>query len=158
MRTVTRKKNVDAKAPPYIRGRARFASPLVHAAERVGDRWVLLLIEALLQGPRRFGELQDTVEGIAPNILSNRLKQLERDSVVIARPYQQRPPRFAYELTASGYELAGALRLLAQWGATEGDGDTIRHRACGTPAEARWYCPTCAMVLSDEETDEQIIV
>ena len=143
MRSVTKKK---------------FASPLVHAAERVGDRWVLLLIEALLEGPRRFGELQHSVEGIAPNILSNRLKQLERDSVVIARPYQQRPPRFAYELTGSGYELAGALRLLAQWGAAEGEGDAIRHGACGTVAEARWYCPTCATVLSENETDEQIIV
>jgi DNA-binding HxlR family transcriptional regulator len=132
-------------------------SPLVHAAERVGDRWVLLLIEALLEGPRRFGELQGSVRGIAPNILSSRLKQLERDSVVIARPYQQRPPRYAYELTASGYELAGALRLLAQWGASGGD-DAIRHRSCGTVAEARWYCPTCATVLADGDTDEQIIV
>jgi len=138
--------------------RRKLASPLVHAAERVGDRWVLLLIEALLEGPRRFGELQDSVEGIAPNILSSRLKQLERDSVVIAHPYQQRPPRYAYELTASGYELAGALRLLAQWGAAEGAGDAIRHGACGTAAEARWYCPTCATVLSDDETDEHIIV
>lgn len=133
-------------------------SPLVHAAERVGDRWVLLLIEALLQGPRRFGELQHVVEGIAPNILSSRLKQLERDSVVVARPYQDRPPRYAYELTASGYELAGALRLLAQWGAVEGDGDAIRHRGCGTVVEARWYCPTCVTVLTDDDTDEQIII
>lgn len=119
---------------------------------------MLLLIEALLEGPRRFGELQGSVRGIAPNILSNRLKQLERDSVLVARPYQQRPPRYAYELTASGYELAGALRLLAQWGASEADGDAIRHRNCGTIAEARWYCPTCATVLVDDDTDEQIIV
>jgi DNA-binding HxlR family transcriptional regulator len=143
---------------PYDRAMPPAQTPLAAALERVGDRWSLLLIEALLEGPRRFGELQDSVEGIAPNILSNRLKQLERDSVVIARPYQQRPPRFAYELTASGYELAGALRLLAQWGAAEGDGDAIRHRACGTVVEARWYCPTCATVLSDDDTDEHIII
>ncbi len=133
-------------------------SPLVHAAERVGDRWILLLIEALLDGPRRFGELQGSVDGIAPNILSNRLKQLERHQVVIARPYQERPPRYAYELTASGYALAGALRLLAQWGAREGEGEPLRHHACGTPAEARWYCPTCAAVLADDETDDNIVV
>ncbi len=134
------------------------ASPLVHAAERVGDRWILLLIEALLEGPHRFGELQNSVDGIAPNILSNRLKQLERNQVVIARPYQQRPPRYAYELTASGYALGGALRLLAQWGAHEGQGEPLRHHTCGTPAEARWYCPTCSAVLADSETDENIIV
>lgn len=134
------------------------ASPLVHAAERVGDRWILLLIEVLLDGPRRFGELQSSVEGIAPNILSSRLKQLERHRVVIARAYQQRPPRYAYELTASGYALAGALRVLAQWGAGEGEGEPLRHHTCGTPAEARWYCPTCAAVLSDGETDDNIVV
>lgn len=134
------------------------ASPLVHAAERVGDRWTLLLIEALLEGPRRFGELQASVDGIAPNILSSRLKQLERNRVVVARPYQERPPRYAYELTASGYALVGALRLLAQWGATEGDGEPLRHHTCGTPAEARWYCPTCSAVLSDTETDDSIVV
>lgn len=133
-------------------------SPLVHAAERVGDRWVLLLIEALLDGPRRFGELQEHVDGIAPNILSNRLKQLERHRVVIAQAYQQRPQRYAYELTASGYALAAALRVLAQWGATEGDGDPVRHETCGTPAEARWYCPTCATVLTDADTDDNIVV
>lgn len=133
-------------------------SPLVHAAERVGDRWILLMIDALLEGPRRFGELQSLIDGIAPNILSNRLKQLERHRVVIARPYQDRPQRFAYELTASGYELAGALRLLAQWGATEGDGEPVRHHSCGTPAEARWYCPTCATVLTEGETDDSVVV
>lgn len=132
--------------------------PLVHAAERVGDRWILLMIDALLEGPRRFGELQTLIDGIAPNILSNRLKQLERHRVVVARPYQERPQRFAYELTASGYELAGALRLLAQWGATEGDGEPVRHHSCGTPAEARWYCPTCAAVLTEGETDDSVVV
>lgn len=134
------------------------ASPLVHAAERVGDRWVLLLIEALLDGPRRFGELQERVDGIAPNILSSRLKQLERHRVVIAQAYQQRPPRYAYELTSSGYALADALRVLAQWGATEGDGEPVRHASCGTPAEARWYCPTCATVLADRDTNDSIVM
>lgn len=137
-------------------------SALVHAAERVGDRWILLLIEALLDGPRRFGELSGDVDGIAPNILSSRLKQLERDAVVIARSYQDRPPRYAYELTARGYALAGALRLLAQWGASEGHGEPVRHRGCGTPAEARWYCPTCGIALTDDETatdsDDHVVV
>jgi DNA-binding HxlR family transcriptional regulator len=48
-------------------------TPLAAALERVGDRWSLLLIEALLNGPRRFGELSEAVDGIAPNILSERL-------------------------------------------------------------------------------------
>jgi DNA-binding HxlR family transcriptional regulator len=121
----------------------------VTAVERVGDRWTLLLVDALLGGPRRFGDLQDAVDGIAPNILSARLRALEADGLVRSQPYSRRPLRVTYDLTASGRELAGALRLLAQWGAAAGTGDAIRHSDCGTPMEARWYCPTCDRVVDD---------
>lgn len=127
--------------------------PLEEALARVGDRWALLVVNALLGGPRRFNELQDAVGGIAPNVLSQRLKHLERERVVLARAYSARPPRFAYELTAAGRELAGALRLLEQWGSTHGGGE-LTHPACGTAMEARWYCPTCDRVVDDEEVDE----
>ncbi len=130
------------------------ASPLETALSRVGDRWALLVVEALLGGPRRFGELQADVRGIASNVLSTRLRQLEARGLVVARPYSQRPPRSSYELTAAGGELAGALRLLADWGAgVSGDGDTARHPACGTPLEVRWYCPTCARSVDDDEAE-----
>lgn len=135
------------------------SSPLVRAVERVGDRWSLLVVEALLDAPRRFNELQEAVEGIAPNILSRRLKHLEQVGVLVARPYQQRPERYVYELTAQGGELAGALRLLEHWGADGGEGDDgVRHEVCGTTAEPRWYCPTCARVLDDEEASENVVV
>jgi DNA-binding HxlR family transcriptional regulator len=120
--------------------------------ERVGDRWTLLVVHALLDGPKRFGELQEALPGIAPNILSQRLKHLDHESLVVAHPYSSRPPRFAYELTAAGQELAGALRLLAQWGAGEG-AEGLHHAACGTPMEARWWCPTCERPVDDDEAD-----
>jgi DNA-binding HxlR family transcriptional regulator len=127
-------------------------SPLADAVDRVGDRWTLLLVDALLSGPRRFNDLLTELPGLAPNILSTRLKHLERESVILASPYSKRPLRFVYELTASGRDLAGALRLLAQWGAgrTEG-GEGLRHATCGTSMEARWYCPTCARVVDEDE-------
>ena len=81
-----------------------------------------MLIAALLDGPRRFGELQEEVQGIAPNVLTQRLRQLERNALVVARPYSERPPRFVYELSAAGRELAGVLRLLAGWGARNAEG------------------------------------
>ena len=140
---------------PYDPRMAAPASPLAAALERVGDRWSLLLVEALLPGPRRFGELSEAVPGIAPNILSDRLRRLESERVVRATPYSERPLRFAYELTPEGAELAGALRLLADWGsrvATEAE--PLRHAACGTPMEARWYCPTCARPVESSEADQ----
>ena len=71
------------------------ASPLDEAVARVGDRWTLLLVQALLEGPRRFNDLAAALPGIAPNVLSQRLKHLEREAVVVSQPYSRRPPRFA---------------------------------------------------------------
>jgi DNA-binding HxlR family transcriptional regulator len=130
-------------------------SALEAALHRVGDRWSLLLVETLLAGSRRFGELQEAIPGIAPNTLSDRLKRLEREGLVVARPYSDRPPRFAYELSAGGQELAGALRLLAEWGARRSPhAEPPRHQACGTPLETRWFCPTCARPVDDGEAGE----
>jgi DNA-binding HxlR family transcriptional regulator len=127
-------------------------SPLARALERVGDRWTLLVVDALLGGPRRFNELSDDVAGIAPNILTQRLRHLEQEALVFARPYSERPRRVEYELTESGRELAGALRLLADWGGRgSSTAEPLTHGACGTPLEARWYCPTCGEVVGEEE-------
>jgi hypothetical protein len=60
-----------------------------------------------------------------------------------------------YELTAGGQGLAGVLRLLAGWGARNAGGDTTpRHSVCGTPMEARWWCPTCEQPVDDEGGEE----
>ena len=137
-------------------------TPLAAALDRVGDRWSLLLVEALLEGPRRFGELRETVEGIAPNILSERLRRLERAGIVVAAPYSRRPVRLEYTLTADGRELAGALRLLADWGARRegepGAAEPLRHALCGTALEARWWCPTCSLPIEDEAVDRVDVI
>jgi DNA-binding HxlR family transcriptional regulator len=130
-------------------------SALADALATVGDRWTLLVVAALLDGPRRFGELQADVGGIAPNVLTGRLRQLERNALVVARAYSERPPRFVYELSAAGLELAGVLRLLAGWGARNAEqGAAPRHSVCGTPMEARWWCPTCERPVADDEGEE----
>jgi DNA-binding HxlR family transcriptional regulator len=137
----------------------RDRSPLEAALDRVGDRWSLLVVEALLAGPLRFNELNEAVPGIAPNILTDRLRRLERERVIVATPYQRRPPRMSYALTAIGRDLASALRLLADWGAqretgaSESESTPLRHELCGTSLEVRWYCPTCGLVVDDPEHD-----
>ena len=130
-------------------------SALGAALDRVGDRWSLLLVEALLEAPRRFNELAEAVPGIAPNILSERLRRLERARILVATPYSRRPLRMDYALTADGRELAGALQLLAAWGATRGGtGEPLRHELCGTPLEAAWHCPTCDRLVAGGRADE----
>jgi len=128
--------------------------PLAAALDRVGDRWSLLVIEELLSGPRRYSDLAGAVTGIAPNILADRLRRLEREGVVRSTPYQERPRRLSYALTAEGMALAGALRLLADWGARGSThAEPLRHLACGTPVEARLWCPTCARDIEASDAE-----
>ncbi len=134
-------------------------SALDAALRRVGDRWSLLLVEALLPGPQRFNQLLEGLDGLAPNILSARLKALEAEGILAARPYSQRPYRVAYVLTARGAELASALRLLAHWGAQRSSARAraagpVHHATCGTAVEARWWCTTCGRVVEDDEAPE----
>jgi DNA-binding HxlR family transcriptional regulator len=132
---------------------------LIEAVSQIGDRWSLLIVDALLGGPRRFGELIDGVDGLAPNILSRRLKQLEADGLVVAEPYSRRPLRHDYRLTASGEELAGVLRLLAQWAAARRGPQSaigLAHQACGTTLEAQWYCPTCDELVATPDASDSV--
>jgi DNA-binding HxlR family transcriptional regulator len=144
-------RHVDPQTDPP----AAQPTPLEAALDRVGDRWSLLLIESLLDGPRRFGELQDALPTIAPNILADRLRRLERAGILVATPYQRRPLRLSYALTAEARDLASALRLLADWGSRHTSGtEPMRHDACGTPLEARWFCPTCETTVGDADAAE----
>jgi DNA-binding HxlR family transcriptional regulator len=139
------------------------ASGLDAAMAAVGDRWTLLVVDALLDGPRRFSEIEAGVPGLATNVLTARLRRLERDGLVVAIPYSRRPLRLEYQVTEPGRELAGALRLLASWGSrsaagigqgARGEEDaTPRHAVCGSALETRWYCPTCDAVVERGEDE-----
>ena len=133
----------------------RAANALSEALALVGDRWSLLVVNALLDQPKRFADLEAAVPGIATNVLAQRLKQLEADGVLMAVPYNQRPVRYSYSLTGSGRDLAGAMRLLAQW-STDHHGGVANapvHPSCGTPLAARWWCPTCDQPAEPDATD-----
>jgi DNA-binding HxlR family transcriptional regulator len=149
--------DADPAASSAARGAGGVApsvSGLEVALDRVGDRWCLLVVEALLNGPGRFNDIAEALPRIAPNILSDRLRRLVRARILLARPYSERPARYAYELTAEGRELAGVLRLLANWGSSSGLAEPPRHLDCGTPLEARWYCPTCGRSVEDADSTE----
>src|SRR4051812_17476697 len=134
------------------------SSPLADALARVGDRWTLLAVAALLERPMRFNELQDELGGIAPNVLSARLKALTEHALIVARPYSDRPPRFVYELSDSGRELGGALPLLADWGARRaGGGQPLRHPVRGTALEARWWCPACEQPVDAPDAEDEVV-
>ena len=113
----------------------------------MGDRWSLLVVARLLNGLRRFGELLDELDGLAPNILARRLARLEEEGLVVGEPYSTRPVRHAYRLTAAGADLAGPC---ACWRVGE-RGATARPRAAGDgpdPCPLR-HRPGSPLVLRD---------
>ena len=112
------------------------------------------MVDALLVGPQRFGDIAEAVPGVSPNILSARLKGLEAEGLIGSRPYSSRPPRFNYELTDDGGRLAGALGALTQWGAgRDNRHQPVEHQGCGTALEVRWYCPTWEQSVDDPDAD-----
>ena len=91
--------------------------PVALSLDLLGDRWTLLIVRDLLRGRGRFQELGESLPGIAPNILSDRLKLLEEHGVVTRRFYSDHPPRAEYVLTDKGRELGVVIGALASWGA-----------------------------------------
>ena len=121
---------------------------LLAATDVLGDRWSLPVVVAIADGVRRFSDLQQSLPGLAPNVLSRRLDELERAGVLTSAPYQTRPLRKSYELTVRGADLVPIAQQLAAWGS---GGEGIVHAACGTALEHRWWCPACAQVVDDPD-------
>jgi DNA-binding HxlR family transcriptional regulator len=90
--------------------------PIAHSLELVGERWSLLIVRELLQGPRRYTDLAANLPGIGTNILAARLKDLERCGVVAKRRLEPPAASQVYELTPYGHELRPVIRELALWG------------------------------------------
>ena len=89
---------------------------------------------------------------ISTNVLTSRLRALELSGVVIATAYTERPPRYEYELTEVGRDLAGAIQHLAAWGAHAGqEGESLVHSVCSTPLEVRYFCPTCNETVNEPD-------
>jgi DNA-binding HxlR family transcriptional regulator len=91
--------------------------PVARALELVGDRWTLLILRDLhLEGPQKFHELQDSVEGIGPTTLSDRLKVMLANGIIERRFYSDHPPRAEYLMTDKGKGLLPVLKALKTWG------------------------------------------
>lgn len=82
----------------------------------VGDKWSLLVVRDLMHGKSTFKELTESPERIPTNLLADRLKRLQDAGVIVASRYQDRPPRYAYELSDKGRELGAILKAFVQWG------------------------------------------
>jgi DNA-binding HxlR family transcriptional regulator len=92
------------------------ACAVARASEIIGSKWTALLVHDLSEGPRRFSELRRSCPGISPRTLSERLKELESDQVVIRRSYAETPPRVEYELTPKGEAMQPIIEAMRAYG------------------------------------------
>jgi DNA-binding HxlR family transcriptional regulator len=124
---------------------------IAKALEVIGERWSLLIVRDVMNGRRRFGELQEGL-GVARNVLTARLQRLVEEDILERRPYQRNPERYEYFLTEKGLDLWPALVALLSWGdrhspTPEGPPMLIVHKECGGAVSDRGICESCGKTL-----------
>ena len=102
--------NTVAEWDPFDR-----ACPSRLLLDRIGDKWSVLVITILGEGPHRFSQLRTRIDGISQKMLTQTLRALERDGMVSRTVYPEIPPRVEYELTPSGRSLTIPLQALTEW-------------------------------------------
>ncbi|MBG1231377.1 winged helix-turn-helix transcriptional regulator [Aestuariivirga litoralis] len=95
--------------------------PVRDVLDRVGDKWSALIVRELDHGPRRFGVLRRAIEDISQRMLTETLRNLQRDGFISRKVIPATPPQVEYALTPMGQSLQGALSALAQWSAQNHD-------------------------------------
>lgn len=84
--------------------------------EVIGNKWTTLILRDLLQDTKRFGELRNSLTGISPKTLTNRLRYLEEQGVLTRKIYPEIPPRVEYSLTKKGKALGKIINEMSKWG------------------------------------------
>jgi DNA-binding HxlR family transcriptional regulator len=118
--------------------------------ELVGERWTIMILREVFLGVRRFDEMQRNL-GVARNVLNARLQRLVDAGVLKRVPYQERPARSEYRLTAKGVDLWPVLMSLRAWGdrhaAPAGPPVVLEHTGCGGGVDDRRRCVRCGSDL-----------
>jgi DNA-binding HxlR family transcriptional regulator len=122
--------------------------------EIIGERWTLLIVRDLMRGPCRFQDLAESMVGMAPGVLSRRLRLLEHEGIVERRVYSKHPPRAEYVLTAQGRELRSVIRALTIWGSKHLKTERVLiHKRCTHPIEVAYRCGHCDELLGPDDIE-----
>ncbi|MBC8075553.1 MAG: helix-turn-helix transcriptional regulator [Chloroflexales bacterium] len=106
---------MPAATMPVVSASDQEGCPLREVLDRVGDKWSVLVVLCLREGTQRFNALRRPIEGISQRMLTETLRQLERDGLVQRTVYAQVPVRVEYVLTELGQTLIAPLTQLAAW-------------------------------------------
>jgi len=130
-----------------------FPCNIAQALNIIGDKWTLLILRQLMIGHITYKEIQENLEGIPSNLLSDRLKCLETEGLIISELYSMHPPRYQYLLTESGKELDDVFNSIILWGEKHLKKccKQLAHSECGHQIELQYYCPHCQKPISRED-------
>lgn len=92
------------------------ACPVAATVQLIGSKWKLLILRNLLQRPWRFNELQRDLAGISPKVLTESLRSMEQDGIVVRTVHPGQPPRVEYALSDLGRSMQPILRAMEDWG------------------------------------------
>ena len=90
--------------------------PLTATLQLIGGRWKTIILYTLTTGTKRFGEIAVRIPGISRKVLTEQLKELEADGLILREQYKEIPPRVEYSLTDLGKSLSSVIRELEKWG------------------------------------------
>jgi DNA-binding HxlR family transcriptional regulator len=90
--------------------------PVATTVSLIGSKWKLLIIRNLLQRPWRFNELKNNLEGISQKVLTDSLRSMEEDGLIVRTVYPEVPPRVEYSLSDLGISLKPILDSMVEWG------------------------------------------
>lgn len=119
----------------------------------IGDKWTLLILHAIQVENHTYKEIAESLPGIPTNLLSNRLKELEKDELITCSLYQNHPPRYQYELSEKGNELNDICNAIALWGENhvKSCGKRVSHKKCKHPVKIKYYCEHCNTYVDSDE-------
>jgi DNA-binding HxlR family transcriptional regulator len=126
---------------------------IAHTLNIIGDKWTLLILRQMMLGHDTYKEIQDNLEGIPSNLLSERLKCLEADELISSTLYQSHPPRYRYVLSESGKDLSDVFNSIILWGERnlQECNKQLTHTDCGHRIELHYYCSHCEKTVGKED-------
>jgi len=99
-----------------IKSGKKINCPVTASIELIGGKWKTIILYSLLSGTRRFGEIAVRIPDISRKVLTEQLKELESDGLIVREQYKEIPPRVEYSLTELGKSLSSVFRELEIWG------------------------------------------
>ncbi|MCR2044117.1 winged helix-turn-helix transcriptional regulator [Anaerosalibacter massiliensis] len=117
----------------------------------LGDRWTILVLHRIYKNKNTFKELEEALEAIPTNVLSNRIKLLEENGLIYSELYNEHPPRYKYIITEKGKDFNHVFNSMILWAHKylKNCNKTVCHEKCGNSVQIKYYCENCGEYVDD---------